>query len=88
MSKYAQAWAILKEYKEITLVLDNPRAEKTIRNAIVEHKKLDKSKNYLERIKTSREIKEGKLVLHFRLVPSIRRSAEFFDLTTPDDEII
>lgn len=86
MSKYAQAWAILKEYKEVSLVLDNPRTEKTIRAAITEHKKLDKFKNPLERIKTFKEIKEGKLIIHFKLVPCIRRTNEFLDLTSPLDD--
>lgn len=79
ISKYAQAWAILKQYKKLSLTLENPRIEKTIRAAIRSQKKLDPSRELLERIQVKKEIINGKLVLHFSLIPSVRRRAEFFD---------
>lgn len=80
-SKYAQAWAILKEYKSLTLTLDTPRVERTVRKAIVEHKKLDTNKNLLERIQVRKSISDGRVQLHFRLIPTTRRLKDFFDLT-------
>lgn len=80
-SKYAQAWAVLKQYKILVIVLDTPRVEKTVRQGIIEHKKLDKDKNLLERIKvTKRLTPENKLELTFTLHPVIRTNNEYFDL--------
>lgn len=80
VSKYAQAWAILKEFKSLTLTLDSPRVERTVRKAIIEHKKLDKDKSPLERIKVKKSFVDGRVTLHFTLLPSIRYRTEFFDL--------
>ena len=80
-SKYAQVWAILKAYKTVALTLDTPRVERTVRKAIIEHKKLDKNKNNLERIKVTRALVEGKIQLTFHLVPTVRARDEYFDLT-------
>ena len=87
ISKYAQAWAILKQYKKLSLTLETPRIEKTIRAAIRSQKKLDPSRELLERIQVKKEIIEGKLVLHFKLIPSVRRRDEFFDFDGMDDSI-
>lgn len=87
ISKYAQAWAILKQYKKLSLTLETPRIEKTIRAAIRSQKKLDPSRELLERIQVKKEIIEGKLVLHFSLIPSVRRRDEFFDFDEMDDSI-
>ena len=82
-SKYAQAWAILKEFKSLTLTLDSPRVERTVRKAIIEHKKLDKEKNPLERIKVKKSLSlEGKILLKFFLVPTVRYGTQFIDLDT------
>lgn len=87
ISKYAQAWAILKQYKKLSLTLETPRIEKTIRAAIRSQKKLDPSRELLERIQVKKEIINGKLVLHFSLIPSVRRRDEFFDFDKMDDSI-
>lgn len=87
ISKYAQAWAILKQYKKLSLTLETPRIEKTIRAAIRSQKKLDPSRELLERIQVKKEIIEGKLVLHFSLISSVRRRDEFFDFDEMDDSI-
>lgn len=94
-SKYAQAWAILKETKSLSLILETPRVENTIRKAIIEHKKLDKTKDPLERIKVKKYLNpEGKVVLTFKLVPCVRSIDALFDLVEPpkkensDDESI
>ena len=83
-SKYAQAWAILKETKSLTLTLTNPRVERTIRKAMVEHKKLDQTRNLLERIHVTREISGDNLLLHFKLKPYIRQRDDFYDFTESD----
>lgn len=85
ISKYAQAWEILKEYKTLTLTLDNPRVERTVREGVIKYKKLDKTKNPLERIKVKKTLADGKLQLHFTLVPTTRWRLEYFDLDTPSD---
>lgn len=80
-SKYAQAWAILKEFKTLTLTLDSPRVERTVRKAIIEHKKLDREKNPLERIKVKKSLSDGgKILLKFFLVPTVRYGTQFIDL--------
>lgn len=80
-SKYAQAWAILKESKALTLTLHSPRVERTVRKALAEHKKLDKEKNYLERIKVVKSVTpEGKIRLDFSLITTLRKGNDFLDL--------
>lgn len=84
-SKYATAWAVLKKHKILVLTLDTPRVERTVRKAIIEHKKLDKDKNPLERIKTTKALVDGKITLTFRLIHSIRHRTEFLDLIDSTD---
>lgn len=86
MSKYAQAWAILKEFKSLTITLDSPRVERTVRKAIIEQKKLDKEKNPLERIKVTKSLVAGKITLEFSLVDSVRYRTEFIDLYATEEE--
>lgn len=87
MSKYAQAWAILNEFKTLTLTLDSPRVERTVRKAIIEQKKLDPNKNPLERIKVNKYIDKdsNKITLDFALVDTIRYRTEFIDLNYTGD---
>lgn len=80
-SKYAQAWRILKQLKILELTLENARVERTVRKGIIEHKKLDKDKNPLERIKVTKALNnDNKLVLTFTLVPIVRKQDDYFDL--------
>lgn len=85
MSKYIQAWEILKEFKSLTLTLDSPRVERTVRKAIIEQKKFDKDKNPLERIKVTKSLVDGRITLEFKLVDTIRYRAEFIDLFPNED---
>lgn len=81
-SKYRQAWQFLKANKVLTLVINSPTVERTVRKAIIEHKKLDKEKDFLERIQVKRSVNsEGKIQLDFSLIPSIRRLESFYDFS-------
>lgn len=85
-SRYRQAWLLLKSEKVLSLVISSPRVERTIRKAIIEQKKLDKDKDYLERISVKRSVNsEGKIQLDFSLIPSVRRRESFYDLSVSEN---
>ena len=81
-SAYHRAWVLLRETKELTLSLKDPRSERTIREAIIEYKKKDPYKDPLLRLK----IKKGfnpltkKYELRFSLYKVTRSHKNFFDI--------
>ena len=81
-SAYHRAWILLRETKELTLSLKDPRSERTIREAIIEYKKKDPYKDPLLRLK----IKKGfnpetkKYELRFSLYKVTRSHKNFFNI--------
>lgn len=81
-SPYHQAWLQLKESGNLILALNDPTSEKTVRAAIIEYKKKDKTKNPRLRLKITKKINPSskKLELHFQTYEANRASDTFFNL--------
>lgn len=82
-SKYRDAWLALKRDKKLTLVITDPRRERTIRKAIIEYKKFDDSKSPFEHIRTRRRIEDGRMYLDFELRRILDKSIGFLEAHNP-----